>query len=222
MILTKQISKVFKLCIFVCVCGSVLIGIVLLNKAQNLQSFTHGKYNNTFINYQRNLQVQVNPHHILPAFVRVKQDSNLSKYLLNNTDLKSSSVRIRSRNESAKETVTMPLKPQVPKEMLQQWNTTQQPSYSLHAFYYPWYGAPDYDGNYLHWNHPYIPHWNKKEAQKWPNYTHKPPDDVGSNFYPLLGAYSSRDREIIDAHMQMMRYARIGKLIMSVKSSKFP
>ena len=31
-----------------------------------------------------------------------------------------------------------------------------KPNYNLHAFYYPWYGNPETDGQYLHWNHPYI------------------------------------------------------------------
>lgn len=44
-----------------------------------------------------------------------------------------------------------------------------------------------------------------------PKGRHDPPDDIGANFYPKLGAYSSADREVIDAHMYEIRKARIGK-----------
>lgn len=85
------------------------------------------------------------------------------------------------------------------------------PCYEAHAFYYPWYGNPKFDEKYLHWNHPFLPHWDKKEAKKWPEGKHEPPEDVGASFYPLLGAYSSKDPDVVDKHMQMMRYARIGE-----------
>jgi hypothetical protein len=28
------------------------------------------------------------------------------------------------------------------------------------AFYYVWYGTPEVDGAYMHWNHTVLPHWN--------------------------------------------------------------
>lgn len=85
------------------------------------------------------------------------------------------------------------------------------PNYNLHAFYYPWYGNPDNDDGFLHWNHEYLPHWNKKMAKKWPTGVHEPPDDIGSNFYPQLGCYSSSDEVIIAEHMKQMRFAGIGE-----------
>ncbi|KAJ8026868.1 Glycoprotein endo-alpha-1,2-mannosidase [Holothuria leucospilota] len=90
-----------------------------------------------------------------------------------------------------------------------------QPNYNLHAFYYPWYGNPDHNGNYYHWNHEYIPHWNKNVAKKWVTGIHSPPHDVGSNFYPHLGCYSSSDDDIIGEHMKQMRFAGIGVLVLS-------
>ena len=85
------------------------------------------------------------------------------------------------------------------------------PNYNLHAFYYPWYGNPDFDGKYLHWNHVFMPHWDKVEARKWPRGQHKPPDDIGSNFYPELGPYSSRGPAVMENHMEQLRSAGIGK-----------
>ena len=84
-------------------------------------------------------------------------------------------------------------------------------NYNAHIFYYPWYGNPKVDGNYIHWNHVYMPHWDKKEAERWPKGKHKPPHDIGSNFYPELGPYSSRDATVLDSHMQQIRSAGIGE-----------
>ena len=80
----------------------------------------------------------------------------------------------------------------------------------VHAFYYPWYASPSVEGRYLHWNHRILPFWGRKEeAKKAPVY-HEPPDDVGAQFYPALGAYSSRDTAVIDKHMEQMILAGIG------------
>ncbi|XP_052809689.1 glycoprotein endo-alpha-1,2-mannosidase-like [Mya arenaria] len=94
-------------------------------------------------------------------------------------------------------------------------DNTIEPNQNVHTFYYPWYGNPGHDGRYLHWNHVQISHWDKNEARKWPQGQHEPPDDVGSNFYPQLGPYSSSDPGTISCHMRMMRYAGIGVLAVS-------
>lgn len=86
------------------------------------------------------------------------------------------------------------------------------PNYNVHVFYYTWYGNPRFDGKYIHWNHPYLPHWNPKIALGYATGTHQPPDDIGANFYPALGAYSSRDPSVIEVHMQQLRTAAIGKI----------
>lgn len=85
------------------------------------------------------------------------------------------------------------------------------PNYYLHAFYYIWFGNPKFDGKYIHWDHLQLPHWDSKVAQGFPQGRHSPPDDIGSNFYPSLGAYSSKDPSVLQAHMQQLRTAAIGK-----------
>lgn len=85
------------------------------------------------------------------------------------------------------------------------------PNYYVHAFYYLWYGNPRFDKKYIHWNHPYLRHWDVKVAQAYPQGKHNPPEDIGSNFYPYLGVYSSRDPAVIEAHMQQLRQAAIGE-----------
>ena len=85
-------------------------------------------------------------------------------------------------------------------------------SYDVHTFYYPWYGNPATDGSYLHWNHIYLPHWDKKENARWPSGRHTPPEDIGATFYPKLGPYSSRDNDVMHNHMQQIRSAGIGEV----------
>ena len=58
------------------------------------------------------------------------------------------------------------------------------PNYCVHAFYYMWYGNPEFDGHYLHWNHRYLPHWEQSVTNQYPKGRHVPPDDIGASFYP--------------------------------------
>ncbi|KAJ8288647.1 hypothetical protein COCON_G00013060 [Conger conger] len=89
------------------------------------------------------------------------------------------------------------------------------PNYNLHVFYYTWYGNQQFDGKYIHWNHPNLPHWDPKVAAGYPKGKHNPPEDIGANFYPALGAYSSRDPSIIEAHMLQIRTSAVGVLALS-------
>lgn len=83
-------------------------------------------------------------------------------------------------------------------------------NYFLHVFYYSWYGNPQFDGKYIHWNHPVLEHWDPRIAKNYPQGRHAPPDDIGSNFYPELGSYSSRDPSVIETHMRQISSASIG------------
>ncbi|XP_068087283.1 glycoprotein endo-alpha-1,2-mannosidase [Hyperolius riggenbachi] len=89
------------------------------------------------------------------------------------------------------------------------------PNYNLHAFYYTWYGNPKFDDKYIHWNHELLKHWDTKIASNYPTGKHNPPEDIGANFYPELGPYSSRDPSVLEAHMKQMRSAAIGVLSLS-------
>lgn len=90
-----------------------------------------------------------------------------------------------------------------------------KPCHSIHTFYYPWYGNPKFDKDYIHWNHQLLPHWNARIAKNYPSGVHKPPDDIGSDFFPELGAYSSRDPAVIMGHMEQLVSANIGVIIVS-------
>lgn len=87
---------------------------------------------------------------------------------------------------------------------------------NVHAFYYAWFGNPGKDGEYIHWNHPYLPHWNAKISAQYPTgQRHQPPEDIGASFYPLLGPYSSLDESITRTHMLQLQQAGIGVLALS-------
>ena len=90
-----------------------------------------------------------------------------------------------------------------------------EPNYSVHIFYYAWYGNPEHDGKYVHWNHRRLPHWNPEVARLYDQGHHSPPDDIGANFYPQLGPYSSRDPKVLDDHMRQMRIAGVGVIVFS-------
>ena len=66
-------------------------------------------------------------------------------------------------------------------------------------FYYPWYGTPQLDGGWLHWQ----------------QHGSTPPAGIASGWYPQRGAYSSSDRRIQAAQMREIAAAGIGTVIVS-------
>ena len=70
---------------------------------------------------------------------------------------------------------------------------------NVHIFYYPWYGNPKFNGRWCHWDFK----------------GHRPAADLSSDYFPLLGAYSSSDPAVVRQHMRWMNQARIGVLTLS-------
>ncbi|HEX2995332.1 MAG TPA: hypothetical protein VHP14_10925, partial [Anaerolineales bacterium] len=69
-------------------------------------------------------------------------------------------------------------------------------STKVHIFYYPWYGTNPYR------------HWDQGG--------HTPPNDIGSNFYPVLGPYNSGDfTGAVTTHMQQIQQAGVGVVVLS-------
>jgi len=89
------------------------------------------------------------------------------------------------------------------------------PNPNVHLFYYGWYGNPQHDGRWWHWNHEYIPPWDKNDHHVYPTGAHSPPLDIGANFYPSIGAYSSRDPLVLEKHLAMAAAAGAGVLAVS-------
>jgi glycoprotein endo-alpha-1,2-mannosidase len=77
--------------------------------------------------------------------------------------------------------------------------TGPDPSYKVAAFYYPWYANPQTDGSWIHWEET--------------NFS--PPKDISSDYYPVLGAYSSKAPAAVAQHMVWLRQAGVGVIIVS-------
>lgn len=84
---------------------------------------------------------------------------------------------------------------------------------SVHIFYYPWFGNPEFDdGNYYHWNHPIL---KPSPESRMRSRNHTPPGDLAASFYPQLGPYSSRNPAVIDRHMRWLSSAAVDVVALS-------
>ena len=79
----------------------------------------------------------------------------------------------------------------------------------VHLFYYPWYANPETDSAWSQWNHVI------STRDSSPRRHHEPPEDIGANFYPELGLYSSNNPGDLRAHMRMIRRAGAGAIALS-------
>jgi Glycosyl hydrolase family 99 len=70
---------------------------------------------------------------------------------------------------------------------------------TVFLYYYVWYGNPDYNGEWMHWDE---------------NGRH-PPVDISSAYFPLLGPYSSSDPWVIDRHMRWISEAGVDVIVYS-------
>ena len=78
----------------------------------------------------------------------------------------------------------------------------------IHAFYYPWFGNPETDGAYDHWNH-------AVSARSGPPKSYPGGENIGANFYPALGCYSVNDPATLRKHMRQLRQAGVGTICVS-------
>ncbi len=83
-------------------------------------------------------------------------------------------------------------------------------STNVHMFYYPWYGSPEFDLGKPNIGSSGWRHWTQNLEG-----SHTPPEYIGSNYYPTLGAYSSASEEVLDQHMQWIQNAGAGVVVMS-------
>jgi glycoprotein endo-alpha-1,2-mannosidase len=67
-------------------------------------------------------------------------------------------------------------------------------------FYYPWYATPEHDGHWSHW----------EQNGKAPEH-----GDIGANFYPINGVYSSADAGVVESHMQQIAAAGVDTVVAS-------
>lgn len=84
-------------------------------------------------------------------------------------------------------------------------------NYHTFCFYYNWYGNSAKNANEIHWAHPVL----KSSPTDTTSGFIPGGDNISSNFYPQLGAYSSTDPATVINHMQMLQRARIGVIVLT-------
>jgi glycoprotein endo-alpha-1,2-mannosidase len=88
----------------------------------------------------------------------------------------------------------------------------------VHAFFYLWYGTPEVDGQFRHWDHEVLPHWTEHVNRQFPQVGKRfnPSDNLlHSPFYPLAGPYSSRDTAVVRRQIEDMARAGISVAVLS-------
>ena len=63
--------------------------------------------------------------------------------------------------------------------------TEEENTPRVHAFYYLWYGSPEHDGGWKHWDHEVLPHWEDRINEKFKETIgtrHDPPGRLYSPF----------------------------------------
>ena len=79
-------------------------------------------------------------------------------------------------------------------------------NYNAICFYYNWYGSVKVDGSPWHWEHPIMPQNDKDTTSGF----YPGNGNIGANYYPEAGEYSSADSAVIEKHMQQIASAGIG------------
>ena len=89
-------------------------------------------------------------------------------------------------------------------------------SFSVHVAFYLWYGTPELDGRWLHWDHATLPHWTAAmNAKHPPGQPFQPPDAPHSPFYPERGLYSSKDTSVLADQMRELADAGVDSVMLS-------
>lgn len=148
--------------------------------------------------------IYLSPERLKQIMINKKNNNLISKDAGNQTSLRMKWLKERIDRISKKVQKAEPLHVEVTHKI--------NPNYNVHIFYYAWYENVAVDGKWEHWNHQYLENWKKEDRKIYPTGSHQPPYDIGSNYFPSLGCYSSRDPNIIDTHMNLIRDAGIGNV----------
>eukprot|EP00929_Paragymnodinium_shiwhaense_P090787 TRINITY_DN50896_c1_g1_i1.p1 TRINITY_DN50896_c1_g1~~TRINITY_DN50896_c1_g1_i1.p1 ORF type:complete len:397 (+),score=62.63 TRINITY_DN50896_c1_g1_i1:23-1213(+) len=85
----------------------------------------------------------------------------------------------------------------------------------IHAAYYLWYGNPEHDDKWMHWDHKVLPHWDPKEDARHKKFNWAPPGEHHAPYRPERGLFSCRDPETLRANFQDMAAAGIDSAMVS-------
>lgn len=87
-----------------------------------------------------------------------------------------------------------------------------EPSTRVHIFYDISYGNPEINGKWKLWNEIYLSNTNiSDESVRSQEKIKKPPLNIGSNYFPQLGCYSSNDPLIMKTHLKEIYDTGVGK-----------
>lgn len=86
---------------------------------------------------------------------------------------------------------------------------------AVHAAFYLWYGTPEVDGKWMHWNHKVLPHWERHIDERHKKFDWEPPHEPHSPFMPSAGCYSSRDNATLKRQFSEMKRAGVDSAILS-------
>jgi len=145
--------------------------------------------------------------HFAPEILNITRKQILHSETLQSV-VKHNLKYLKSRGESESSDLAFPYQTKIN-------NKPIRINYNTHIFYYAWYGAPNTDGQWIHWNHRYLENWDTNDKRVFPKGQHRPPDDIGANFFPQLGAYSSRNVSVIEQHFEWVREANVGVVAVS-------
>ena len=88
---------------------------------------------------------------------------------------------------------------------------------ATHAAFYLWYGTPQMDGAWKHWDHAVMPQWQPEVSKRFPliGTSHQPPDEPHSPFYPSRGLYSSKDKKVLVDQLTELADAGVDSIMLS-------
>ena len=91
------------------------------------------------------------------------------------------------------------------------------PSPAVYAFFYSWYGTPEQDGAWQHWDHSVLEHWTPSIRAQYPGAATRflPPHDIHAPFYPASGPYSSRNASHLRQQLRELRAAGVTAIVAS-------
>lgn len=86
---------------------------------------------------------------------------------------------------------------------------------AVHAAFYLWYGNPESDGRWVHWDHKVLPHWDPKVDAQFEQFNWRPPDEHHSPFRPARGLFSARDKEALQGQFAELAAAGVDSAMIS-------
>ena len=85
-------------------------------------------------------------------------------------------------------------------------------SQGVHIFYYAWYGNPKHDdGKWYHWNHQYLPNWDKTDGRVFPRGSHYPEESDDRLCFATDGPENSAECQTEEDDAKGVGAAPVGK-----------